>query len=83
MEKFIVETLLRLDEADTEALHLKRALKNSRDIGAAVGVLMSHHKVTQDEAFQMLRRASQDQNHKLHDIALDVLQTGELPPHKT
>lgn len=78
-EKFIVEVLLRLDEADAEALHLKRALAHSRDIGAAVGVLMSRHMVTQDEAFQLLRRASQDQNRKLHNMAQDVIQTGELP----
>jgi hypothetical protein len=77
-EKFIVATLLRLDEADAEALHLKRALNHSRDIGAAIGVLMSSLKVTQDDAFQLLRRASQDQNLKLHDVALDVLRTGEL-----
>jgi hypothetical protein len=78
-ERFIVEVLLRLDEADAEALHLKRALAHSRDIGAAVGVLMSRHKVTQDEAFQLLRRASQDHNRKLYDMAQDVIATGELP----
>ena len=82
-EKFIVEMLLRLDETDTEALHLKRALAHSRDIGAAVGVLMSRHMVTQDEAFQLLRRASQDQNSKLHNLAQDVFQTGELPSRES
>ena len=40
---------------------------------------MSRHLVTQDEAFQLLRRASQDQNRKLHNMAQDVIQTGELP----
>jgi hypothetical protein len=77
-ERFIVDTLLRLDEAEAEASHLKRALHHSRDIGAAVGVLMSRHRVTQEEAFQLLRRASQDQNRKLHEISLDVLRVGEL-----
>ena len=78
-ETFIFEMLERLDAADTEAAHLRRALDHSRDIGAAVGVLMSMRMVPRDEAFGLLRRASQDQNRKLHELALDVLSTGELP----
>jgi AmiR/NasT family two-component response regulator len=78
-EQFILEMLERLDAADTEAAHLRRALDHSRDIGAAVGVLMALKKVTRDEAFELLRRASQDQNRKLHQLALDVVNAGELP----
>ncbi|WP_404388649.1 ANTAR domain-containing protein [Humibacillus xanthopallidus] len=78
-EQFILEMLQRLDAADTEAANLRRALGHSRDIGAAVGVLMALRKVTREEAFDLLRRASQDQNRKLCDLALDVLNTGELP----
>lgn len=78
-ERFIVEMLERLDAADTEAAHLRRALDHSRDIGAAIGVLMAMKKVTRDEAFGLLRRASQDQNRKLYELALEVLSTGELP----
>lgn len=78
-ERFIYETLERLDEADTEAENLKRALEHSRDIGAAVGVLMALKKLPQDEAFELLRRTSQDQNRKLYAVALDVIATGELP----
>ena len=78
-ETFILEMLERLDEADTEAANLKRALEHSRDIGAAVGVLMAFHKVPQDEAFELLRRTSQDLNRKLYALAKEVLATGELP----
>ena len=78
-EQFILEMLQRLDAADTEAANLRRALDHSRDIGAAVGVLMALRKVSREEAFDLLRRASQDQNRKLSDLALDVLNTGELP----
>jgi AmiR/NasT family two-component response regulator len=78
-ESFILEMLERLDAADTEAAHLRRALDHSRDIGAAVGVLMAMRMVPREEAFELLRRASQDQNRKLHELALDVLSTGELP----
>ena len=78
-ETFILEMLERLDEADTEAANLKRALEHSRDIGAAVGVLMAFHKVPQDEAFELLRRTSQHQNRKLYALAREVIATGELP----
>jgi AmiR/NasT family two-component response regulator len=78
-EEFILEMLQRLDAADTEAANLRRALDHSRDIGAAVGVLMALRKVTREEALDLLRRTSQDQNRKLSDLALDVLNTGELP----
>ena len=71
--------LERLDEADTEAANLQRALEHSRDIGAAVGVLMAFHKVPQDEAFELLRRTSQDLNRKLDALAGEVLATGEAP----
>jgi hypothetical protein len=79
-EKFILETLERLDAADTETENLRRALANSRDIGAAVGVLMAFRKISQAEAIEVLRRSSQDQNRKLHVVAREVIATGELPP---
>ncbi|EWT01329.1 hypothetical protein N865_10950 [Intrasporangium oryzae NRRL B-24470] len=78
-EAFILETLERLDKADTETENLKKALEHSRDIGAAVGVLMAFEKLTQDEAFELLRHASQDQNVKLYALAREVLDTGQLP----
>ncbi|WP_185747311.1 ANTAR domain-containing protein [Humibacillus xanthopallidus] len=78
-EQFILEMLERLDAADVKAGQLQLALDHSRDIGAAVGVLMSQHRMPQDEAFELLRQTSQDQNRKLYALALDVVRTGELP----
>ncbi len=78
-EKFILETLERLDAADAKAEHLQLALNHSRDIGAAVGVLMSQHKLQQTEAFELLRQTSQAQNRKLYELAMEVVNTGELP----
>ncbi len=40
------------------AQNLKQALKTSRDIGVAVGITMMLHKVTRDQAFDLLRIAS-------------------------
>lgn len=61
-----------------EAQHLQRALESNRDIGAAIGVLMAHHKITREQAFDLLRLASQNTHRKLADIARDVVDTGAL-----
>src|SRR3954469_20354936 len=58
--------------------HLKKALHTNRRIGVAMGVLMATHKVTDDQAFDLLRIASQHSNRKLADIASDVIDTGVL-----
>ena len=62
--------------------HLERALLSNRGIGVAIGVLMHQYKVTQAQAFDLLRMASQHGHRKLVDVALDVTETGvlELPP---
>ncbi|HEV7204094.1 MAG TPA: GAF and ANTAR domain-containing protein [Jatrophihabitans sp.] len=58
--------------------NLERALESNRDIGVAIGVLMGLHRVTREEAFDLLRLASQARHRKLVDIAHDVAQTGSL-----
>ncbi len=55
------------------------ALVNRTVIGQAEGILMERHKMTADEAFDMLRRASQRTNRKLVSIAEELTRTGELP----
>jgi GAF domain-containing protein len=59
--------------------HLRLALDTSRDIGAALGILMATTLVTKDQAFDLLRIASQTTHRKLRDVALDVIETGQLP----
>ncbi len=59
--------------------HLEIGLTTSRSIGAAVGVLMSRHQWTYDQAFEALRTASQHGHRRLRDIAADVVLIGELP----
>jgi AmiR/NasT family two-component response regulator len=43
-----------------------------------MGILMASNKVTEQQAFDLLRIASQSNHRKLHDVAYDVVQTGEL-----
>ena len=64
--------------ASDRARNLERALVTNREIGVAIGVLMHEHRLTQVQAFDVLRAASQDSNRKLADIAMDVVETGTL-----
>jgi hypothetical protein len=65
--------------AQEKAENLAIALQNSREIGVAMGVLMAQHRITRDEAFTLLRIASQRMHRKLADIAAEVADTGTLP----
>ena len=65
--------------ASDEAENLARALETNREIGVAMGVLMAKHNLTREQAFGLLRMASQDSNRKLADLAVEVADTGEVP----
>ncbi len=58
---------------------LQRALASRQDIGEALGIVMERHKITEDEAFDLLRRRSQEQNVKLRELARHLTETGEIP----
>ena len=61
-------------------LQLRAALVTRDLIGQAKGILMTRRGVTSDEAFDLLRVASQRLNIKLKEVADHVALTGELPP---
>jgi ANTAR domain len=67
-----------LAAAQTKIENLEIALRSSRQIGAAVGVLMHQQRLTQDAAFEVMVAVSQHTQRKLRDIAADVLYTGTL-----
>lgn len=53
---------------------------NSREIiGQAEGILMERERITADQAFDILRRASQHLNVKLREVAQNLVDTGESP----
>lgn len=60
------------------AVNLERALETNRDIGVAIGVLMGLHRVTREQAFDLLRMASQAKHRKVRDLARLVAETGTL-----
>ena len=59
--------------------YLRQAIANRDVIGAAKGILMERHKITSEQAFELLSRASQVANRKVVDIAETVTTTGALP----
>jgi GAF domain-containing protein len=58
--------------------NLQNALESRAVIDQAKGILIERHKLTADQAFQLLARASMTANRKLRDIADDLVRTGEL-----
>jgi len=75
----LASCLVALNEAEDQATHLEAALESSRSIGMALGVLMSARKVTSEQAFTLLRVASQQLHRKLRSVAAEVVETGTLP----
>ncbi len=59
--------------------NLQNALESNRDIGVAIGILMALHKVTREQAFDLLVIASQRTHRKLIALAREVVETGALP----
>jgi hypothetical protein len=64
--------------ARERAANLEKALVNSRRIGMAVGVLMFSRKLTDDQAFALMRIVSQNSNRRMLLVAEDVIETGTL-----
>lgn len=60
---------LERNRADNLAL----ALDTNRQIGKAIGLLMAAHKISDEQAFNVLKRTSQDLNRKMHDIAVEFV----------
>ena len=64
------------DRADS----LRRGLESNREVGKAIGLLMAAHEIGSVEAFELLRRASNDMNMKLTEVAREVIQNAERRP---
>jgi GAF domain-containing protein len=69
----------RRDEVDRREAALHRGLSTRDVIGQAKGILMERQRLSAGDAFDLLRRASQQLNRKLADVAQHLAETGELP----
>ncbi|MFJ2262900.1 GAF and ANTAR domain-containing protein [Streptomyces sp. NPDC087844] len=58
---------------------LSHAMETRHEIGEAMGILMERYGLTEDTAFKVLKKTSQDRNVKLREIARQICRTGEKP----
>jgi hypothetical protein len=67
---------------DARAANLVDAIRTRELIGQAQGILMERERITGEEAFDLLRRASQRMNIKLRQVAETLVETGQAPPEE-
>lgn len=65
--------------ASRSATALDNAVEARHRIGIAQGILMNRYSISQEAAFELLRRYSNESNVKLRQIALWVGEVGDLP----
>jgi curved DNA-binding protein CbpA len=64
----------RVEALTAEVDQLRIARDSNRRIGMALGMVMNQLHVNDEQAFDVLRRISQNTNRKLRDVAEDVIQ---------
>jgi GAF domain-containing protein len=66
---------LRQAKETAAAEQLQEALRNRAVIDQALGVIMAQERCDAEAAFAVLRRASQNRNRKLRDVAAEIVAT--------
>jgi GAF domain-containing protein len=74
---------VRISSKQLLADDLKAAMETRTAIDTAVGMIMAQNRCTNEEAFNMLRRASANRNRKIHDLAEDLINTVSPGPATT
>jgi len=65
-----INAVARGEDAST----LRQGLLSNREIGKAIGMLMTLNDISEDDAFEVLRRHSQTLNIKLADVARAIIE---------
>ena len=73
----VAKLRVRLAEASRRADQLEQAIETRDVIATAKGMLMVSEKLPRDEAFEVLRRASQRENMPVREIAQRLVETHE------
>jgi len=66
-------------ETRERAANLEIALASSRQIAAAVGIVMAQDRCSYEEAFQLIRSISQRTHRKMRELAEQIVFTGARP----
>lgn len=74
-----VSNMQDYESARSMAANLQAALESRAVIDQAKGILMERHKLTADQAFQVLAQLSMQKNIKLRALAEELVLTGQLP----
>ncbi|MCZ2804618.1 GAF and ANTAR domain-containing protein [Modestobacter sp. VKM Ac-2983] len=74
---FASHAAIALSAARQES-NLRSALDSRDLIGQAKGILMERHRLTAEQAFELLVRASSHTNRKLLDVAAELTSTGAM-----
>ncbi|RJN31435.1 GAF and ANTAR domain-containing protein [Nesterenkonia natronophila] len=76
-----VAIALRIAEHSETAEDRKRAMESRTTIDIAVGIIMGQNRCSQDQAVQILKRASNHRNMKLRELAEQIIsKVGEAAP---
>ena len=67
------------EDEERRAANFQAALSSRETIGEAMGILMERERITAQQAFNVLRRASEHLNVKLREVAQNLIETGEDP----
>jgi GAF domain-containing protein len=74
-----LSTAMHHEDEERREANLQAALATREVIGQAQGILIERERITADQAFDILRRASQHLNLKLREVAQTLVDTGEDP----
>lgn len=67
------------EDQERRAAALETALASRQIVGEATGILMERERISEQEAFDILRRASQHLHVKVREVAQSLIDTGEDP----
>jgi GAF domain-containing protein len=78
-----ISLALRHDALTQQQDHLHMAMASRRVIDQALGIIMAQNRCSAEEAFAILRRASNNRNVKINALATDMIRTmsGAEPDH--
>lgn len=79
----VLRVAVRLARQSGAAADLEAALESRTVINLAVGIVMAQNRCSQEEAFQILRSASNHRNLKLRTVAADLVATVGAGPVST
>jgi hypothetical protein len=74
-----LDTAMQREDDEIKAEQLRQGLLTRELIGQAQGILMERERIRSDQAFDVLRRASQHLNLRLREVAQRLVETGETP----